>query len=204
MLATGGDVEADVLLRAENLQKHFPVTEGLVLMRTVGRVRAVDGISFEVRRGQTLALVGESGCGKTTTARLVLRLETPTGGTISMEGQDIHALSGQGLRRFRTQVQAVFQDPWSSLSPRMRGGGDHRGAAGGQQEREPRRGARARAGAAGRRGPAPGAGRPLPARVQRWAAAAHRAGERAERRACADRARRARCRRSTCRCRRRS
>ncbi|MCY4582520.1 MAG: ATP-binding cassette domain-containing protein [Chloroflexi bacterium] len=113
-------MEADVLLRAENLEKHFPVTEGLVLMRTVGRVRAVDGISFEVRRGRTLALVGESGCGKTTTAKLVLRLETPTGGTISMEGQDIHALSGQGLRRFRTQVQAVFQDPWSSLSPRMR------------------------------------------------------------------------------------
>ena len=113
-------MEADVLVKAENLQKHFPVTEGLVLMKTVGWVRAVDGISFEVRRGQTLALVGESGCGKTTTAKLVLRLEQPTGGTISMEGQDIHALSGQALRRFRTQVQAVFQDPWSSLSPRMR------------------------------------------------------------------------------------
>ncbi len=113
-------MEADVLLRAEDLQKHFPVTEGVVLMRTVGRVRAVDGISFEVRRGQTLALVGESGCGKTTTARLVLRLETPTSGRVTIDGKDIHALSGQGLRRFRTQVQAVFQDPWSSLSPRMR------------------------------------------------------------------------------------
>ena len=111
---------ADVLVKAENLQKHFPVTEGLVLMKTVGWVRAVDGISFEVRRGQTLALVGESGCGKTTTAKLVLRLERPTGGTISMDGQDIHALGGQGLRQFRMQVQAVFQDPWSSLSPRMR------------------------------------------------------------------------------------
>ncbi len=111
---------AEVLVRAENLQKHFPVTEGLVLMKTVGWVRAVDGISFEVRRGQTLALVGESGCGKTTTAKLVLRLEQPTGGSISMEGQDIHSLSGQDLRQFRMQVQAVFQDPWSSLSPRMR------------------------------------------------------------------------------------
>ncbi len=113
-------MEADVLVRAENLEKHFPVTEGLVLMKTVGWVRAVDGISFEVRRGQTLALVGESGCGKTTTAKLVLRLERPTGGAISMEGQDIHALGGQDLRQFRMQVQAVFQDPWSSLSPRMR------------------------------------------------------------------------------------
>ena len=111
---------AEVLVRAENLQKHFPVTEGLVLMKTVGWVRAVDGISFEVRRGQTLALVGESGCGKTTTAKLVLRLEQPTGGSISIEGQDIHSLSGQDLRQFRMQVQAVFQDPWSSLSPRMR------------------------------------------------------------------------------------
>ena len=110
----------DVLVKAENLQKHFPVTEGLALMKTVGWVRAVDGISFEVRRGQTLALVGESGCGKTTTAKLVLRLERPTGGSVSIEGRDIHALSGQGLRRFRMQVQAVFQDPWSSLSPRMR------------------------------------------------------------------------------------
>ena len=113
-------MEADVLLRAENLRKHFPVTEGLVLMKTVGWVRAVDGISFEVRRGRTLALVGESGCGKTTTARLVLRLETPTAGRVTLDGQDIHALRGQDLRRFRTQVQAVFQDPWSSLSPRMR------------------------------------------------------------------------------------
>lgn len=113
-------MEADVLVKAENLQKHFPVTEGLVLMKTVGWVRAVDGISFEVRRGQTLALVGESGCGKTTTAKLVLRLEKPTGGTISMDGQDIHALGGHDLRQFRMQVQAVFQDPWSSLSPRMR------------------------------------------------------------------------------------
>ena len=111
---------AEVLVRAENLQKHFPVTEGLVLMKTVGWVRAVDGISFEVRRGQTLALVGESGCGKTTTAKLVLRLERPTGGKITIGGRDIHELGGPDLRQFRMQVQAVFQDPWSSLSPRMR------------------------------------------------------------------------------------
>ena len=113
-------MESDVLLKAENLRKHFPVTEGLVLMKTVGWVRAVDGVSFEARRGQTLALVGESGCGKTTTAKLALRLETPTSGSIEIEGRDIHALQGQELREFRAQVQAVFQDPWSSLSPRMR------------------------------------------------------------------------------------
>ena len=113
-------MEADVLLKAERLEKHFPVTEGLALMRTVGWVRAVDGVSFEARRGQTLALVGESGCGKTTTAKLVLRLETPTNGSVEIEGRDVHALQGRELRDFRTQVQAVFQDPWSSLSPRMR------------------------------------------------------------------------------------
>ena len=113
-------MEADVLLKAENLRKHFPVTEGLVLMKTVGWVRAVDGVSFETRRGQTLALVGESGCGKTTTAKLALRLETPTSGSIEIEGRDIHELQGRELREFRAQVQAVFQDPWSSLSPRMR------------------------------------------------------------------------------------
>ncbi len=89
-------------------------------MRTVGWVRAVDGVSFEVRRGRTLALVGESGCGKTTTAKLVLRLEKPTGGTILLDGKEVHALAGQELRRFRMQAQAVFQDPWSSLNPRMR------------------------------------------------------------------------------------
>ena len=113
-------MEADVLLKAERLAKHFPVTEGLVLMRTIGWVRAVDGVSFEARRGQTLALVGESGCGKTTTAKLALRLETPTSGSIEIEGRDVHALKGRELREFRASVQAVFQDPWSSLSPRMR------------------------------------------------------------------------------------
>ena len=113
-------MESDVLLKAERLEKHFPVTEGLVLMKTIGWVRAVDGVSFEARRGQTLALVGESGCGKTTTAKLALRLETPTSGSIEIEGRDVHALKGRELREFRAKVQAVFQDPWSSLSPRMR------------------------------------------------------------------------------------
>ena len=108
------------LLRVENLKKHFPVTEGLVLQRTVGYVQAVDGISFTINNGETLGLVGESGCGKTTTSKLILRLEKPTDGNIYLEGQDIQSFRGDGLREFRTQVQAVFQDPWSSLSPRMR------------------------------------------------------------------------------------
>ena len=83
-------------------------------------MKAVDGISFSVTPGETLAIVGESGCGKTTTAKLVLRLEEPTAGDVFVDGQDVHALSGEALRDYRTTVQAVFQDPWSSLNPRMR------------------------------------------------------------------------------------
>jgi oligopeptide/dipeptide ABC transporter ATP-binding protein len=108
------------LLRAENLTKYFPVTKGLVLMKTVGHVQAVDGINFQVNEGETLGLVGESGCGKTTTSKLILRLEEPTDGKIMLDNEDIQGFRGADLKEYRTLVQAVFQDPWSSLSPRMR------------------------------------------------------------------------------------
>jgi oligopeptide/dipeptide ABC transporter ATP-binding protein len=108
------------LLEVQGLQKHFAVTEGVLWSTIVGWVKAVDGVSFSVRQGETLALVGESGCGKTTTAKLILRLERPTAGQVFVDGQDVHALTGDALREYRTTVQAVFQDPWSSLSPRMR------------------------------------------------------------------------------------
>jgi oligopeptide transport system ATP-binding protein len=109
------------LLEAENLVKHFPVRRGL-FRGPVGAVRAVDGVSFSIEPGQTLGLVGESGCGKSTTAKLVLRLEEPTGGMLRFDGRALNGLEGDGLRAYRRSVQAVFQDPYASLSPRMRVG----------------------------------------------------------------------------------
>jgi oligopeptide/dipeptide ABC transporter ATP-binding protein len=109
----------DAVLEAQHLSKHFTVGGGL-LTRRRGVVRAVDDVSFTVEPGRTLGLVGESGCGKTTTAKLVLGLETPTAGALRFEGEDLQRLDAAGLRRYRKSVQAVFQDPYASLNPRMR------------------------------------------------------------------------------------
>ena len=108
-----------VVLEAAGLTKHFPARRGL-FGGDRGTVRAVDGISFTIERGQTLGIVGESGCGKTTTAKLVLGLEVPTGGTMRFEGRDLQELDAAGRRHYRKSVQAVFQDPYASLNPRMR------------------------------------------------------------------------------------
>ena len=111
---------ASELLRVEDLRVHYPVMEGVVRQRQVGAVKAVDGVSFSLRRGETLGLVGESGCGKSTTALAVLRMLTPTSGSIYFDGEDITALSGEPLRRLRRRMQMVYQDPFGSLNPRMR------------------------------------------------------------------------------------
>jgi oligopeptide/dipeptide ABC transporter ATP-binding protein len=111
---------AEPVLEVRGLQKHFPVRRGVIVSRVIGWVKAVDGVSFTVGRGETFALVGESGCGKTTTARVVLRLEPPTAGSVLVSGQDIARLRGRALRGYRASVQAVFQDPMSSLNPRKR------------------------------------------------------------------------------------
>jgi oligopeptide transport system ATP-binding protein len=115
-------VESRPLLEVKGLRMHFPVTEGIVRRRQVGEVKAVDGIDFAIARGDTLGLVGESGCGKTTTGRCILRLEKPTAGAILYDGIDLATLDRRALRALRRRIQVVFQDPYSSLNPRMKVG----------------------------------------------------------------------------------
>lgn len=110
------------LIELRDVRKHFPVRRGLFGSSGRAVVRAVDGVSFSVRAGRTLSIVGESGCGKTTTARMLLNLERPTTGSILFRGKQLLELDAAGLREFRSTVQAVFQDPWSSLNPRMKVG----------------------------------------------------------------------------------
>ncbi|MDP7586774.1 MAG: dipeptide ABC transporter ATP-binding protein [Dehalococcoidia bacterium] len=109
-----------VILEAVNLKKYFPVTKGLLISTITGYIKAVDDISFELRAGETLGIVGESGCGKSTTAKMMLMLEQPTDGSILFEGNDVHNSTADVRKLYRSSVQAVFQDPWSSLNPRMR------------------------------------------------------------------------------------
>src|ERR687887_291530 len=112
----------DQLLVVEDLEKHFPVTRGIVFQKEIARVRAVDGVSFSVKKGETLGVVGESGCGKSTMARCIMRLLDPTGGRVVFDGQDITKISRAEMRPYRREMMMIFQDPYASLNPRKRVG----------------------------------------------------------------------------------
>ena len=109
---------AENILEVRDVVKHFPITQGIIFQRQIGAVRAVDGVSLSVQAGETLGLVGESGCGKSTTARVIMRLLEPTSGTIEFEGEDISHIRGERLKALRREMQMIFQDPYSSLNPR--------------------------------------------------------------------------------------
>ena len=178
-------------MQVRDLVKHFPIHAGF-FRRQVGAVQAVDGVSFDVLRGETLGIVGESGCGKSTTARLLLRLMEPTAGSISFEGEEIAYIKGAELKALRREMQMIFQDPYSSLNPRKTVGsiisdpfvihGMHK-EAGHAQEGGP--------GADGHGRAQPRALQPLPARVLRRSAPAHRRRPRARPEAEGDHRRRA-------------
>ena len=123
----GADVSAapqrdEVLLEVKNLKMHFPVNSGFLSRKPTGYVKAVDDVSFTVKRGETLGLVGESGCGKTTTGRCILQLYKPTDGEVIFDGQDLTKLNTKNMRAMRREMQVIFQDPYSSLNPRMTAG----------------------------------------------------------------------------------
>jgi oligopeptide transport system ATP-binding protein len=110
---------ADVLVRVRDLRKHFPITRGILWSKQVGAVKAVDGLDFDIFKGETLGLVGESGCGKSTTGRLILRLIEPTQGSVQFEGREVTTMAPRDLRDLRREMQIVFQNPYASLDPRM-------------------------------------------------------------------------------------
>jgi oligopeptide transport system ATP-binding protein len=113
------DTNDKVLLRVDKLVKYFPITRGIIIQKEVGAVHAVDDVSFDVRSGETVGLVGESGCGKSTTGRTILQLYKPTSGHVYFEGEDLAKLHGERLRQMRRRMQMIFQDPYASLNPRM-------------------------------------------------------------------------------------
>jgi len=115
-------ITKDILVNVENLKMYFPVTSGVIFQKTVGQVKAVDNISFFIRKGETLGLVGESGCGKTTTGRAILQLYEPTEGKVQFDGTELTELNASDMRSMRKEVQIIFQDPYGSLNPRMTAG----------------------------------------------------------------------------------
>ena len=119
MAATTPVRNQEQLIQVEGLKMHFPITQGIILQRQVGSIKAVDGLDFDIRRGETLGLVGESGCGKSTTGRAILQLYRPTAGHVYFEGEDLTQMKGERLRRQRRRMQMIFQDPYASLNPRM-------------------------------------------------------------------------------------
>ncbi|MEU4836150.1 dipeptide ABC transporter ATP-binding protein [Streptosporangium sp. NPDC023615] len=114
MAATG-----EPILEVRDLVKHFPLTQGVIMRKQIGAIKAVDGVSFDLRRGETLGIVGESGCGKSTLAKLLMALERPTSGSVRINGQEIARAKGANLKRVRRNIQMVMQDPYTSLNPRM-------------------------------------------------------------------------------------
>ena len=118
-MSDNGKQNGNTLVSVRDLKMYFPITQGIIVQRKIGDIKAVDGLTFDIKQGETLGLVGESGCGKSTTGRAILHLHTPTDGQVYFEDQEITSMKGENLRRMRRRMQMIFQDPYASLNPRM-------------------------------------------------------------------------------------